>query len=157
MMSPYSVPIGGQIGPAKVGEPTLRPSFRFPTHDTPATHAPASAWKMTRLASVERNSDGCVDEMRMLAVAKCQVMAILRQNFRPDCLALGRGFFMPILRDGLRQGSNVRDRADSQVGKQVEANCGCVLIHESCSEVSCASQPANRRIGGPDRYPACNR
>jgi hypothetical protein len=76
---------------------------------------------MTRLASVERNYDGCVDEMRMLAVAKCQVMAILRQNFRPDCLALGRGFFMPILRDGLRQGSNVRDRADSQVGKQVEA------------------------------------
>src|SRR5262245_30966752 len=51
-------------------------------HPTRQPHnAPASAWKMTRFASVERNSDGCVDEMRMLAVAKCRVMAILRSEF----------------------------------------------------------------------------
>jgi putative tryptophan/tyrosine transport system substrate-binding protein len=32
-----------------------------------------------------------------------------------------------------------------------------LLTHESCSEVSCASQPANRGIGGPGRSSACNR
>jgi hypothetical protein len=32
-----------------------------------------------------------------------------------------------------------------------------VQIHETCSEVPCASQPAHRRIGGPGRSAACNR
>src|SRR5262249_13815136 len=42
-----------------------------------------------------------------------------------------------------------------QVVKVKAAREGCLQIHESYSEISCAGQPANRRIGGPDCSPAC--
>ena len=44
-----------------------------------------------------------------------------------------------------------------QMGVKLTARVRANPIHESCSEVSCASQPAYRRIDGPDRSPACNR
>src|SRR5262249_4669131 len=35
---------------------------------------------------------------------------------------------------------------------EVKLTARLLQIHESCSEVSCASQPAYRRIGGPDSF-----
>jgi len=49
--------------------------------------------------------------MRMLAVAKCRLMAILRSEIQPDCAALSRAFFawsfpLPTVREGRHRGAS---------------------------------------------------